>query len=77
MKHCLTGEPCALHGFIHGAEADELREELEKLVARGKVRTRDVRRVLDRVDARDSVAWAEVRARIEASQTPASPEDGK
>jgi hypothetical protein len=56
---CVIGEYCTLHGFIHGAEAEELRERFEKALAdAGQHLLRNtVRRILDDVDARDSAAF--------------------
>lgn len=53
---CVFGRYCKRHDFIHGAEADELREKL------AKTRNMVVMRVLDKVDARDSLAWREYYA---------------
>lgn len=57
---------CAVHGFIHGAEASELREGIEKLIEEYNSDDEnlssvadDLQRLLDRVDARDSVARLE------------------
>lgn len=50
---CVIGEPCHRHGFVHGAEAEELRQRLEVL------KSAKVLRILDDVDARDSLAYAE------------------
>jgi hypothetical protein len=61
---CIIGEPCLRHGFIHGAEANELREELERY-ERYDVEKNWARRILDKVDARDSVAWIEMKARLD------------
>ena len=62
------GTFCKEHGFVHGAEAEELRAGLEGLMfARGE-RTRehgyavnvvDLQELLDGVDARDSLAFRE------------------
>jgi hypothetical protein len=56
---CILGQFCSFHNFVHGAEAEELREELEKLIEESdkKVRVRDLEKLLDRVDARVSVAY--------------------
>lgn len=67
---CVIGEPCPEHGFIHGGEAEELRERFERLELslsmKGKTsRAREIREILDSVDARDSLAWVEVRKRLE------------
>lgn len=61
MTGCIIGEYCHRHGFIHGAEAEELRSRLESLPELPDA----VRRVLEDVDARDSLAWREVIAREE------------
>lgn len=55
---------CVAHGFRHGSEAEELREELEKLIVkyRKKVPSCALERLLRTVDARDSVAYLEYRA---------------
>ena len=52
---------CIKHGFRHGAEAEELREGLEKLIVkyRKKVPVQVLERLLKTVDARDSVAYLE------------------
>jgi len=57
------GHPCHEHGFIHGAEAEELREGIEKLIGEGReaVTGRELQRLLDRVDARDSLAYLEAK----------------
>jgi hypothetical protein len=59
---CVIGEYCSRHGFHHGAEAEELRERLEEVLRarKGMVRV-SLRRVLDEVDARDSVAYVEAK----------------
>jgi hypothetical protein len=56
---CIIGEYCHRHGFIHGAEAEELRERLEAL------KKPSVQRILDDVDARDSCAYVEIMAEKE------------
>ncbi len=51
---------CPVHdGQIHGGEAEELRSGLETLLEEGSVYAGAIRRLLDRVDARDSLAHAE------------------
>ncbi len=55
---------CADHGFVHGAEAEELREGIEKMIERygeKKVSTDALQTLLDGVDARDSLAYGEAR----------------
>lgn len=59
-------EPCPKHGFIHGAEAEELREGIEKLTKiHGDVPVWQLERLLDQVDARDSLAYVEAKKRAE------------
>jgi hypothetical protein len=63
-RACVFGEFCSYHGFVHGAEAEELREKLEKFVgASTNGGRRQVQRILDEVDARDSLAYVEARNR--------------
>jgi hypothetical protein len=50
---CIIGAYCRSHGFIHGAEAEELRERLEALD------DPRVNAILYNVDARDSLAFTE------------------
>jgi len=54
---------CPVHdGQIHGGEAEELREGIESIISRRKlVSVRELRALLDRVDARDSLAYLERR----------------
>lgn len=66
---------CPEHGFIHGKEAEELRQGIERLLEKYPPATGcdndpkwdrcdllwDLRKLLDRVDARDSLAWLEAR----------------
>jgi hypothetical protein len=77
---CRIGVYCRSHGFIHGAEAEELRERLEDLLRTdGADRSDGIRRILDTVDARDSLAWHDVKEHLEASEqeeTPEPPDDG-
>jgi hypothetical protein len=59
---CVMGKPCKEHdGVVHGAEAEELRAGLEKLVAEGFVTERAVTSLLDSIDARDSLAFLEAQ----------------
>jgi hypothetical protein len=69
---CVIGKYCHEHGFIHGAEADELRERIEQFIESVSFNWEDdyllevqdeLREVLADVDARDSVAYLEVRDR--------------
>lgn len=61
---------CAVHGFIHGAEAEELREGIQKIIVHyedaayendSDLMLDDLRKLLERVDARDSVAFLEAK----------------
>lgn len=53
---------CPEHNFVHGAEAEELRKGVEKLLTDGAdVSFIDLQRLLDRVDARDSLAFLEAQ----------------
>ncbi len=63
---------CAVHGFIHGSEAEELREGIEKIVRHysdasfdndADLMLEELRRLLEEVDARDSVAFLEAKTR--------------
>jgi hypothetical protein len=61
MSKChLRAGYCHEHGFVHGAEAEELRSGIEKLLkadpANWPMALQDL---LDRVDARDSLAYLE------------------
>jgi len=63
---CEMGRPCREHDCVHGAEAEELRAEIEKYLAEELPTELDVRgverslqRILDRVNARDSLAYLE------------------
>jgi hypothetical protein len=69
---CVMGKPCAKHGgAVHGTEAEELRAGIERVLANiAVVRPEDaasvlaatrstLQRVLDHVDARDSLAYLE------------------
>jgi hypothetical protein len=64
MARCVIGKYCRRHQFIHGAEAEELRERIEALLAAGYVDGDAVQRVLDDVDARDSLAFIEDNAAL-------------
>lgn len=59
-------EHCSKHGFYHGAEAEELREGIERIIRHGgygELIHDELRRLLDRVDARDSLAYLEAKER--------------
>jgi len=61
----IDGTYCDEHGFQHGAEAEELREGIEDLIAcyEDEVPTSVLEELLQKVDARDSVAYLEAKAR--------------
>lgn len=65
MSSCpVRNRPCPEHGFIHGGEAEELRSGIEKLLAGVAIvySWRDrLQKLLDTVDARDSLAFCERR----------------
>ena len=65
MSKCTVySKYCPEHGFFHGAEAEELREGIEKIIDHeGDVRgfKRALQALLDRVDARDSLAYLEAK----------------
>ncbi len=61
---------CTEHGgFTHGAEAEELRQGVERIIENTDTSgpcdnlLSDLRALLDRVDARDSLAWIEAKGR--------------
>lgn len=58
---CVIGKRCERHDFIHGAEAEELREHLEKFAETNEDGEGNwARQILDKVDARDSAAYVEI-----------------
>jgi len=71
---CRFGVYCVKHGFIHGAEAEELRERIETLTAEitmdaaADLIADELQEILDDVDARDSLAWHEQRLLESAAQ---------
>ncbi len=77
---CIIGKYCRLHQFIHGAEAEELRERFEGLIdtkADDPIDKSVVRYILDDVDARDSAAFVSTPDGIaskSATDTPETPE---
>jgi hypothetical protein len=58
-KCTVYGSYCDNHGFQHGAEAEELREGIQKLIDQHprKVPVGALERLLESVDARDSIAY--------------------
>lgn len=70
---CVIGKYCSFHKFIHGKEAEELRKEITDLVnsLRGSwdrneqfVHYLDLEELLEKVDARDSVAYLEKKHKL-------------
>lgn len=58
----IGGQECPKHGHAHGREAEELRGGVERLMAladHGDVSSTDLQTLLDRTDARDSLAYLE------------------
>lgn len=61
---CNFGLPCPEHhGAVHGKEAEELRTGIEKLLAENsyQIQRTELFALLDRVDARDSLAYLETQ----------------
>lgn len=66
----IRGRYCSEHGFVHGHEAEALRSGIENLMVTKSEPTRDhgfavnvvdLQKLLDSVDARDSLAFVEAR----------------
>ncbi len=60
---CVVGQECLRHGVVHGQEAEELRKGIEDIL-KGTISRSDptrlaLLRLLDEVDARDSLAFLE------------------
>lgn len=60
----IDGKPCKAHDRVHGKEAEELRAGIEKLLKHDGEDSLpdlvdDLRLLLDRTDARDSLAYLE------------------
>lgn len=75
-RQCIFGEYCSLHGFIHGAEAEELRSRLEALIEEETIDAVAIQAILNDVDARDAVAYLEWVRREEAEAEDFNPEGG-
>lgn len=67
-KDCSFGSRCEEHGgIVHGREAEELRKGIEFLIEKVSVKSlgvlyvskNELEKLLDRVDARDSLAFVE------------------
>ncbi len=65
---CVIGKHCKEHGMVHGAEAEELRLGIEKIIQDEYIndfdRKRQLEHLLDAVDARDSLSWIEMQRRV-------------
>jgi hypothetical protein len=74
----LRDEFCPEHDFVHGREAEELREGIKDLLEDGDdddeagVLRRGLSKLLDKVDARDSVAWLDANKRKQNAARDAS-----
>ncbi len=65
---CIIGVYCAEHGFTHGGEAEELRQRLEeRLHLMSEKSSKIVMRILDEVDARDSLSFLEAKPNRKAT----------
>lgn len=61
---CPLNRPCVEHQYYHGAEAEELREGIEKIINENQEKhvlrvIGKLSQLLDAVDARDSLAYLE------------------
>jgi hypothetical protein len=62
---CIIGVYCRKHGFVHGAEAEELRQRLGELLnVDSETQHHTLQDVLDDVDARDSLAYLEANGPV-------------
>jgi hypothetical protein len=71
---CVIGKYCETHDFIHGGEAEQLRQRIEKLITSledledtdgivdADLLVMDLRAILDSVDARDAAAFLEAQS---------------
>lgn len=50
---------CSRHDFVHGAEAEELRAGIEELIGEGGASMTALQLLVDKIDARDSLAYRE------------------
>lgn len=64
----ISAKPCARHGYAHGQEAEELRAGVEKILGNSNkvAPVAELQRLLDKTDARDSLAYLEAKARNRA-----------
>lgn len=61
-------DPCPVHGFVHGAEAEELRKGIEQIMKHDGDEygfRRSLQALLDKVDARDSLAYLEAKKNLD------------
>jgi hypothetical protein len=71
QRKCVIGEYCSLHQFVHGSEAEELREHVESFIRENRrLRGSDLQAMLDAVDARDSDAFSIAKAEDDAPAPP-------
>jgi hypothetical protein len=74
-RKCVIGEYCHTHGFVHGAEAEELRDNIQRFADAVPTVGVRLRALLDRVDARDSAAFVSTPEGIkDAAASRAQPE---
>ena len=64
QKLCAIGRYCPKHNYIHGAEAEEFRCRMEEAIKEAEERDDEacigvIQKILDDVDARDSLAYLE------------------
>jgi hypothetical protein len=68
---CIIGVYCRKHNFVHGAEAEELRQRLGELLNVGsETQHHTLQDVLDDVDARDSLAYLEANGQAAERRCP-------
>lgn len=80
-QKCVIGEYCRSHGFIHGAEAEELRQRIETMLSEVDHEGDDafealvqaLQFTLDEVDARDSLAFVSTPQGIVPAPVAVSP----
>lgn len=64
MPACVIGKYCMKHNFIHGGEAEELRQRIEALLSDSENLKKNqlissINHILEDVDARDALAYLE------------------
>ena len=62
---CILGKYCDDHKFVHGSESEELRSALELLLQKHllQIPAYTIQRLLDRIDAKDSLAYLSFKNR--------------